>query len=160
VADIVIGKTVAAPQSTRHATEVAQAEEAYGPKPITQNARVTKTERRARLGRGYYDYAATAPLYDYAAAPAYGYAAPAYAAPATAGTTVVIVNPAPAYTARTVVSPPLCLRTGLLGWIRSGRIRLAACRVLVALKTPKCGRIAEGRARERESVLLWARLGK
>jgi hypothetical protein len=128
VADIVIGKTVAAPQSTRHATEVAQAEEAYGPKPITQNARVTKAERRARLGRGYYDYAATAPLYDYAA-PAYGYAAPAYAAPATAGTTVVIVNPAPAYTARTVVSPPLYAYApgywggygrGGYGWRRAG----------------------------------------
>jgi hypothetical protein len=36
-----------------------------------------------------------APLYDYAA-PAYGYGA---VAPATAGTTIVIVTPAPAYTA-------------------------------------------------------------
>jgi hypothetical protein len=44
-----------------------------------------------------YGYAATAPLYNYAA-PAYGYAAPAVA-PAQAGTTVIIVNPAPAYTA-------------------------------------------------------------
>jgi hypothetical protein len=66
-------------------------------------------------GYGYapygYGYAATAPLYDYAApgygyaAPGYGYAAPGYGyagygAPATAGTTVIIVTPgAPAYTA-------------------------------------------------------------
>jgi hypothetical protein len=53
----------------------------------------------APYGYGYapygYGYAATAPLYDYAA-PAYGYGA---AAPATAGTTVIIVTPAPAYTA-------------------------------------------------------------
>jgi len=28
--------------------------------------------------------------------PGYGHAAPAYAAPATAGTTIIIVNPAPA----------------------------------------------------------------
>jgi hypothetical protein len=54
----------------------------------------------APYGYGYggygYDYAATAPLYDYAA-PAYGYGA---VAPATAGTTIVIVTPgAPAYTA-------------------------------------------------------------
>jgi hypothetical protein len=53
----------------------------------------------APYGYGYggygYDYAATAPLYDYAA-PAYGYGA---VAPATAGTTIVIVTPgAPAYT--------------------------------------------------------------
>jgi hypothetical protein len=52
-------------------------------------------------GYGYapygYGYAATAPLYDYAA-PGYGYAG--YGAPATAGTTVIIVTPgAPAYTA-------------------------------------------------------------
>jgi hypothetical protein len=53
----------------------------------------------AQYGGWYpgYGYAA-APLYDYAAT-AYGYAAPAYAATATAGTTVVIVTPAPAYTA-------------------------------------------------------------
>jgi hypothetical protein len=55
----------------------------------------------APYGYGYggygYDYAATAPLYDYAA-PGYGYAG--YGAPATAGTTVIIVTPgAPAYTA-------------------------------------------------------------
>ena len=53
----------------------------------------------APYGYGYggygYGYAATAPLYDYAA-PAYGYGA---VAPATAGTTIVIVTPAPAYTA-------------------------------------------------------------
>ena len=51
-------------------------------------------------GYGYgYGYAA-APLYDYAA-PAYGYGA---AAPATAGTTIIIVTPgAPAYTAPPVV---------------------------------------------------------
>ena len=56
-------------------------------------------------GYGYgYGYAA-APLYDYAA-PAYGYAAPAVA-PAQAGTTIIIVTPAPAYTAPTVVSRPL-----------------------------------------------------
>ena len=52
-------------------------------------------------GYGYgYGYAA-APLYDYAA-PAYGYAAPA-AAPAQAGTTIIIVK-APAYTAPPVAS--------------------------------------------------------
>src|SRR5215470_3618826 len=49
-----------------------------------------------------YGYAATAPLYNYAA-PAYGYAA-AYAAPAGAGTTVIIVTQAPAYTAPPVGS--------------------------------------------------------
>jgi hypothetical protein len=50
-------------------------------------------------GYAGYGYAATAPLYDYAA-PAYGYGA---VAPGTAGTTVIIVTPgAPAYTA-----PPL-----------------------------------------------------
>jgi len=61
---------------------------------------------------GYNGYAATAPLYDYAApaygyaatAPLYNYAAPAYAAPATAGTTVIIVTQAPAYTAPPVAS--------------------------------------------------------
>jgi hypothetical protein len=57
-------------------------------------------------GYGYapygYGYAATAPLYDYAA-PAYGYAAPAYVAPAPAPT-VIIIAPAPAYTAPPVVS--------------------------------------------------------
>ena len=58
----------------------------------------------APYGYGYapygYGYAATAPLYDYAA-PAYGYGA---VAPATGGSTVIIVTPgAPAYTAPPVV---------------------------------------------------------
>lgn len=52
-----------------------------------------------------YGYAATAPLYNYAA-PAYGYGAPAVA-PAQGATTIIIVTPAPAYTAPTVVSRPL-----------------------------------------------------
>ena len=47
-----------------------------------------------------YGYAATAPLYDYAA-PAYGYGA---VAPVTGGSTVIIVTPAPAYTAAPVGS--------------------------------------------------------
>jgi len=63
-------------------------------------------------GYGYapygYGYAATAPLYNYAAPgygyAGYGYAAPGYAAPATAGTTVIIVTPSPAYTAPPVAS--------------------------------------------------------
>jgi len=68
-------------------------------------------------GYGYapygYGYAATAPLYDYAAPgygyagygyAGYGYAAPGYAAPAAAGTTVIIVTPSPAYTAPPVAS--------------------------------------------------------
>ena len=61
-------------------------------------------------GYGYapygYGYAATAPLYNYAA-PGYGYAGygyAGYAAPATAGTTVIIVTPSPAYTAPPVAS--------------------------------------------------------
>jgi hypothetical protein len=75
----------------------------------------------APSGYGYagYGYGATAPLYDYAApvadlappaygyapaAPLYNYAAPAYAAPATSGTTIVIVTPAPAYSAPVVGS--------------------------------------------------------
>ena len=66
----------------------------------------------------YGGYAATAPLYDYAA-PAYGYAAPAVA-PAQAATTIIIVTPAPAYTAPTVVSQPLYAYTpgywGGYGW--------------------------------------------
>ena len=49
-----------------------------------------------------YGYTATAPLYNYAA-PAYGYAAPAVA-PAQGATTIVIVTPAPAYTAPPVAS--------------------------------------------------------
>src|SRR6516164_11006961 len=56
-------------------------------------------------GAPAYGYAATAPLYDYAA-PGYGYAAPAVA-PAQGATTIIIVTPAPAYTAPTVVSRPL-----------------------------------------------------
>jgi hypothetical protein len=65
----------------------------------------------APYGYGYtpygYGYAGGGPLYDYAA-PGYGYAGYGYAAPAvapaTAGTTVVIVTPgAPAYTAPPVV---------------------------------------------------------
>ena len=49
---------------------------------------------------GYgYGYAA-APLYDYAA-PGYGYGA---VAPATAGSTIIIVTPGPAYTAPPVAS--------------------------------------------------------
>jgi hypothetical protein len=56
------------------------------------------------FGAPAYGYATTAPLYDYAA-PAYGYAAPALA-PAQAGTTIVIVTPAPAYTAPTVGYAP------------------------------------------------------
>ena len=61
---------------------------------------------------GYgYGYGYAAPLYDYAA-PAYGYTATAplynYAAPAVApaqgATTIVIVTPAPAYTAPPVAS--------------------------------------------------------
>src|SRR6516225_3727049 len=42
--------------------------------------------------------------YGYVAAPLYDYAAPAYAAPATAGTTIVIVTQAPGYTAPAVGS--------------------------------------------------------
>jgi hypothetical protein len=62
---------------------------------------------------GYgYGYGYAAPLYDYAApgysypatAPLYDYAAPRYVAPAQAGTTVIIVTPAPAYTAPPVSS--------------------------------------------------------
>src|SRR5215472_16752578 len=53
---------------------------------------------------GYgYGYAATAPLYDYAA-PGYGYAAPGYGAPATAGTTIIIVTPGSGYSAPVVGS--------------------------------------------------------
>jgi len=59
-------------------------------------------------GYGYgapaYGYAATAPLYNYAA-PGYGYAAPAVA-PAQGATTIIIVTPAPAYTAPQVYAAP------------------------------------------------------
>jgi hypothetical protein len=72
-----------------------------------------------------YGYAGAAPLYDYAA-PAYGYAAPAVA-PAHAATTIVIVTPAPAYTAPTVVSGPLYAYApgywGGYGWGGYGRWR-------------------------------------
>src|SRR5215469_4340118 len=61
-------------------------------------------------GYGYgYDNGYAAPVADLAppaygyAAPAYGYAAPAVA-PAQAGTTIVIVTPAPAYTAPPVTA--------------------------------------------------------
>jgi hypothetical protein len=57
---------------------------------------------------GYgYNNGYAAPVADLAAPDyGYGYAAPAYAAPATAGTTVIIVTPgsAPAYTAPPVAS--------------------------------------------------------
>ena len=82
-------------------------------------------------GYGYepygYGYAATAPLYDYAG-PGYGYAplynyaaAPAYAAPATAGTTIVIVTPSPAYTASPVVSGYYNYAPGYWGGYGRGR---------------------------------------
>jgi hypothetical protein len=53
-------------------------------------------------GYGAPGYGYAAPGYGYAA-PGYGYASPAVA-PAQAGTTIVIVNPTPAYTAPPVVS--------------------------------------------------------
>jgi hypothetical protein len=73
-----------------------------------------------------YGYAG-APLYDYAA-PAYGYAGPAYVAPGTAGTTVVIVTPAPSYTAPPVASgyynyAPTGYGWGGYGWGEYGRWR-------------------------------------
>jgi hypothetical protein len=76
----------------------------------------------APYGYGYpgygYGYAATAPLYDYAA-PAYGYGA---VAPATAGTTVVIVTPgAPAYTAPPVGSGYYNYAPGYWGGYRGWR---------------------------------------
>ncbi len=68
----------------------------------------------ADLAPSAYGYAAPTPLYAAPAAPLYNYAAPAYAAPATTGTTVIIVTPGatPAYTApyaapSTVVSQPI-----------------------------------------------------
>jgi hypothetical protein len=85
-----------------------------------------------------YGYAATAPLYDYAApgygyaatAPLYDYAAPGYGAvaPAQAGTTIIIVTPAPAYTAPTAVARPLYSYApgywgGGYGWGGYGRWR-------------------------------------
>ena len=54
---------------------------------------------------GYgYGYGYGAPLYDYAA-PAYGYAAPAVA-PTQGATTIIIVTPAPGYTAPQVYAAP------------------------------------------------------
>ena len=54
---------------------------------------------------GYgYGYGYGAPLYDYAAS-GYGYAAPAVA-PAQGATTIIIVTPAPAYTAPQVYAAP------------------------------------------------------
>jgi hypothetical protein len=69
--------------------------------------------------QGYgYDYAATAPHYDYAT-PAYGYGA---VAPATAGTTIVIVTPgAPAYTAPPVASGYYNYAPGYWGGYRGWR---------------------------------------
>jgi len=70
-------------------------------------------------GYGYgYGYAA-APLYDYAA-PAYGYAAPAVAT-AQAGTTIIIVTPAPAYTAPPVASGYYNSAPGYWGGYRGWR---------------------------------------
>jgi hypothetical protein len=74
-------------------------------------------------GYGYapygYGYAATAPLYDYAA-PGYGYAG--YGAPAAAGTTVIIVTPgAPAYTAPPVASGYYNYAPGYWGGYRGWR---------------------------------------
>jgi len=76
----------------------------------------------APYGYGYggygYGYAATAPLYDHAA-PAYGYGA---VAPATAGTTIVIVTPgAPAYTAPPVASGYYNYAPGYWGGYRGWR---------------------------------------
>ena len=76
----------------------------------------------APYGYGYggygYDYAATAPLCDYAA-PAYGYGA---VAPATAGTTIIIVTPgAPAYTAPPVASGYYNYAPGYWGGYRGWR---------------------------------------
>jgi hypothetical protein len=55
-------------------------------------------------GYGYGYGNAAAPLYDYAA-PTSGYAAPGYAAPAQAGTTIIIVM-APAHRGRSVYAAP------------------------------------------------------
>src|SRR5262249_23734975 len=53
-----------------------------------------------------YGYGYGAPLYDYAATPPlYDYAAPAVT-PAQAGTTIIIVTPAPAYAAPQVYAAP------------------------------------------------------
>jgi len=55
----------------------------------------------APYGYGYSGYGYGAPLYDYAG---YGYGAPACGAPATAGTTVIIVTPGSGYSAPVVGS--------------------------------------------------------
>ena len=55
----------------------------------------------APYGYGYSGYSYGAPLYDYAG---YGYGAPACGAPATAGTTVIIVTPGSGYSAPVVGS--------------------------------------------------------
>jgi len=55
----------------------------------------------APYGYGYSGYGYGAPLYDYAG---YGYGAPANGAPATAGTTVIIVTPGSGYSAPVVGS--------------------------------------------------------
>ena len=68
--------------------------------------------------QGYgYDYAATAPLYDYAT-PAYGYGA---VAPATAGTTIIIVTPGQAYSAPVVGSGYYNYAPGYWGGYRGWR---------------------------------------
>jgi hypothetical protein len=74
----------------------------------------------ADLAPPAYGYGASG--YGYAG---YGYAAPVVA-PAQAGTTIIIVNPAPAYTAPTVVSRPLYSYApgyGGYGWGGYGRWR-------------------------------------
>jgi len=66
----------------------------------------------AQVGYPGYDYGYAAPVADLAPpaygyappAPIYNYAAPAYAAPATGGTTIIIVTPGPAYSASVVGS--------------------------------------------------------
>jgi hypothetical protein len=69
-----------------------------------------------------FGYAASAPLYNYAA-PGLGYAAPA-GAPARAGTTIIIVNPAPAYAApRPLYSYAPGYWGGYGGWGGYGRWR-------------------------------------
>ena len=83
------------------------------PLAMAQNGPATGGENPVAggaAGGGYPGYGngygyAGAPLYDYAA-PAYGYGAPGYAAPATAGTTIIIVMPAPAHRARSVYAAP------------------------------------------------------
>jgi hypothetical protein len=95
----------------------------FGVAALTLSASAASAQVYVSPGYGYgYGYAG---LYDYAA-PAYGYAAPAYAASAPS-TTVVIVTPAPAYTALPLVSPPLYAYApgywGGYGWGGYGRWR-------------------------------------